>query len=79
MTLLISIPIIMYEEVSLEESLSDEVRAGEELEHSHAAHVMVYAEWPGSLYAKYPFKYAVMVSLSLSGLLCCHGGWFRCR
>ena len=51
----------MYEEVSLEESLS-EARAGG---HRHAAHVMVYAEWPGSLYDKYPFKYAVMVSLSL--------------
>ena len=27
----------------------------------HAAHAMLYAEWPGKFLDKYDFKYAVMV------------------
>ena len=31
-------------------------------EYMHAAHVMIYAPWPGALFGKYQHKYAVMVS-----------------
>ena len=33
----------------------------------HAAHAMLYAEWPGKFLDKYDFKYAVMVRAMLSG------------
>ena len=28
----------------------------------HAAHAMLYSPWPGKLFGKYEFKYAVLVS-----------------
>ena len=34
----------------------------------HAAHAMLYAEWPGKFLDKYDFKYAVMVRAMLSGV-----------
>ena len=46
-----------YEEISREVSL----QLGDE--YIRAAHVLLYAEWPGALFEKYPFKYAIMVSL----------------
>lgn len=49
----------MYEEISLADSLK---RCRRE-DYSHAAHVMLYAEWPGALFGKYPYKYAIMVKL----------------
>ena len=52
-----------YEEISREVSL----QLGDE--YIRAAHVLLYAEWPGALFEKYPFKYAIMVSL-LSVLYC---------
>ena len=30
--------------------------------YSHAAHAMVYAQWPGRFLDKYDYKFAVMVS-----------------
>ena len=30
--------------------------------YSHAAHVMIYAPWPGSFLGKYDYKFAVSVS-----------------
>ena len=30
----------------------------------HAAHAMLYSPWPGKLFGKYEFKYAVMVRRS---------------
>ena len=30
--------------------------------YSHAAHAMVYAQWPGGFLDKYDYKFAVMVS-----------------
>ena len=30
--------------------------------YAHAAHVMIYAEWPGKFLGKYDYKYAVSVS-----------------
>ena len=47
----------VYEEMPLKEALTEKTQ-----EYCHAAHVMLYAEWPGALFDKYPFKYAVMVS-----------------
>ena len=48
---------LSYIELPLEE-------ACKELGHyTHASHVMLYAEWPGALWGKYPFHYAIMVSL----------------
>ncbi len=68
----------VYEEISVEEALS-----GKTDECTHAAHVMVYAEWPGALFGKYPFKYAVMVSSYVppTHVASCHGNanWSRCR
>ena len=46
----------VYDDISLEDSLSLP-----EKDYLHAAHVMLYAKWPGALFDKYPFKYAVMV------------------
>ena len=34
--------------------------------YSHAAHVMIYAPWPGKFLDKYHYKYAVSVRTSLS-------------
>ena len=47
-----------YKELGLEESLLLHAP-----EYKHAAHVMVYAKWEDSLYGRYPFKYAVMVTM----------------
>ena len=33
-------------------------------EYTHAAHAMIYAPWPGALFGKYKYKYAVMVSVN---------------
>ena len=49
----------LYKEIGLEEALRNKVQ---EQDYCHAAHVMLYAEWPEALFDKYPFKYAVMVS-----------------
>lgn len=48
----------VYEEISLQDSLKLQAK-----DYCHAAHVMLYAEWPGALFGKYPFKYAILVSL----------------
>jgi len=47
----------VYREMALEESLQLPRQ-----EYQHAAHVMLYAEWKESLYGRYPFQYAVMVT-----------------
>lgn len=47
-----------YEEISVEESL--QVCTAEQ--YLHAAHVMLYAEYPGAFLGRYPHKYAIMVN-----------------
>ena len=47
----------VYVEIPYQESL-EKLKSGEL---THAAHAMIYAEWPGALFGKYQHKYAVMV------------------
>ena len=46
-----------YVEIPYQESL-EKLKSGEL---THAAHAMIYAKWPGVLFGKYQYKYAVMV------------------
>ena len=47
----------VYVEIPYQESL-EKLKSGEL---THAAHAMIYAKWPGVLFEKYQYKYAVMV------------------
>ena len=47
----------VYVEIPYQESL-EKLKSGEL---THAAHAMIYAKWPGVLFGKYQYKYAVMV------------------
>jgi hypothetical protein len=65
----------VYEAISLEDSLNVL-----EKDFTHAAHVMLYAKWPGALLGKYPYKYGIMVSEPPCCLACSIPSPFcRCR
>ena len=42
--------------------------------YSHAAHVMLYAQWPGRFLGKYDYRYAVSVSACAVAILPCLSG-----
>lgn len=48
----------VYVEISLEEALKLS-----SVDYKHGAHVMLYAVCPGAFCDKYPYKYAIMVSI----------------
>lgn len=61
-----------YESLNIDESL--ELRSKGSCEAHHAAHLMLYAKWPGKLFGRYPFKYAVMMQMRFDGALGFPGG-----
>ena len=63
----------VYVDISYQESL-EKLKRGEL---THAAHAMIYAKWPGALFGKYEYKYAVMVRLMACQLNCHSPSWLK--